>query len=56
MFTDYFFLYLMVCQTKNETRSSKVGCYSKQAGLYHLYWLYSCVQIKEFQEQFKVIF
>ena len=56
MFTGYFILYLMACQTKNGTRLSKAGYYSKQAGLYHLYWLYGRVQTQEFQEQFKVIF
>ena len=55
MFTSYFILYLMVCQAKNGIRLSKAGYHSKQAGLYHLYWLYGRVQTKEFQEQFKVI-
>ena len=49
-------LYFMACQTKNRTRLSKADYNSKQAGLYHLYWLYGRVQSKEFQEQFKVIF
>ena len=54
--TGYLILHLMVYQTKNGTRLSKAGYDTKQAGLYHLYRLYSCVQTKEFREQFKVIF
>ena len=56
MSTGYFILYLMACQTKIGTRLLKVGYYSKRSDLYHLHWLYGCVQTKEFQEQFKVIF
>ena len=56
MFTGYFILHLMACETKNGTKLSKVGYYSKQAGLYHLYQLFSSVKTKEFQEQYKVIF
>ena len=46
----------MACQTRNGTRLSKAGYYSKRAGLFHLYRLYGETQSAEFQEGMKTLF
>ena len=46
----------MSCQTRNGTRLSKSGYYSKRAGLFHLYRIYGKKQTEEFQEDMKGLF
>ena len=54
--TGHFIKYLCACQTRNGTRLSKSGYYSKRAGLYHLYRIYGKQQTKFFQEDLRQLF
>ena len=46
----------MACQTRNGTRLSKAGYYSKRAGLFHLYRLYGIKQTQDFQDGMRTLF